>query len=107
MKGTMSSKLTLMGAGAGLVLFAVFGLLPGSFLGGVMGLKLAGSLFGYPVTSNVLPRVVVAVSMLVGVMVSCIIFVMGSGLAGWAIGTLIDAVRAPKAVTEEAREKKA
>ena len=34
----LAKKMAYMGAGCGLVLFAVFGLLPGSFLGGVMGL---------------------------------------------------------------------
>ena len=33
-----AKKLAYMGAGCGVVLFGVFGLLPGSFLGGVMGL---------------------------------------------------------------------
>ena len=37
MKTTIARKTAYLGAGAGLVLFALFGLLPGSLLGGAMG----------------------------------------------------------------------
>ncbi|MBI5100901.1 MAG: hypothetical protein HZB33_03600 [Nitrospirae bacterium] len=71
MKNTnYSKKMTLIGAGCGVVLFAVFGLLPGSFLGGVMGLNLAGMLMGFPVASGIASRLIVAASMVIGVMVS-------------------------------------
>lgn len=91
-----SKKLTLIGAGCGVVLFAVFGLLPGSFLGGVMGLNLAGMLLGLPVTSSVLSRLIVAASMVIGVMVSGIMFITASSLAGWLLGTVADALTAEK-----------
>ena len=45
----IAKKGLYVGAGAGLVLFAIIGLLPGSFIGGVVGLNIAGSIFGYPV----------------------------------------------------------
>lgn len=93
---TYTKKLTYIGAGCGLVLFALFGLLPGSFLGGVMGLNLAGTLLGAPVTSGVLPRLIVAASMVVGIMVSGVMFLMASSTAGWLIGTVIDALRTEK-----------
>jgi hypothetical protein len=82
----ITNRAALIGAGAGLVLFGVFGLLPGSFLGGVMGLSVAGSLFGYPVTAGLLARLIVAASMLLGVMVSATIFVLGGSLGGWLLG---------------------
>jgi hypothetical protein len=91
-----SKKLAYMGAGCGVVLFAVFGLLPGSFFGGVMGLNIAGSLFGVPVESGILSRLIVAASMVVGVMVSGLMFITGSSLAGWLIGSVVDAVKAEK-----------
>ena len=91
-----SKKLTLIGAGCGVVLFAVFGLLPGSFLGGVMGLNLAGMLLGMPVTSGVLSRLIVAASMVIGVMVSGIMFITASSLTGWLLGTIADALTAGK-----------
>ena len=91
-----TKKLAYMGAGCGVVLFAVFGLLPGSFLGGVMGLNIAGTLLGVPVTSGILSRVIVAASMVVGVMVSGIMFITASATAGWLVGTVIDALTAEK-----------
>lgn len=94
MKEAMAKKTTYIGAGVGLVLFALFGLLPGSFLGGVMGLNIAGALLGTPLTSNVLSRMIVGASMLLGVMVSGMIFVTGFSVAGWLLGTAIDKVRA-------------
>jgi hypothetical protein len=101
MKAKLSNKLALIGAGAGLVLFAIFGLLLGSLLGGVMGLNIAGTLFGYPVSSNLLPRIIVAGSMLIGVMVSALIFTLGGSIIGWLLGTVLDYATAPK----EAKEK--
>jgi hypothetical protein len=96
MKEKFSRKLTYMGAGCGVVLFAIFGLLPGSFLGGVMGLNIAGSLLGTPVTAGIAARLIVAASMVVGVMVSGIMFVTASSLLGWLIGTAVDGLRAEK-----------
>jgi hypothetical protein len=95
----LSKKLTYIGAGIGLVLFAIVGLLPGSLLGGAMGLNIVGTLFGYPVTSGVLQRLIVAGSMLLGVMVAGIIFIMGCSVAGWLLGTAADALTAPKKAT--------
>jgi hypothetical protein len=100
----LAKKLTYIGAGIGLVLFAILGLLPGSFLGGAMGLKIVGVLFGHPVTSGVLQRMIVAASMLIGVMVAGIIFVVGCSVAGWILGTALDALRAPKKLAEEKAE---
>jgi hypothetical protein len=93
---TYTKKLAYMGAGCGVVLFAVFGLLPGSFLGGVMGLNIAGILFGTPVGAGLVPRMIVAASMVVGVMVSGIMFIMASTTLGWLIGTVVDTVKAEK-----------
>lgn len=96
MKEGYTKKLAYIGAGCGVVLFAVFGLLPGSFFGGVMGLNIAGTLLGYPVASSVASRLIVAASMVAGVMVSGIIFIVASTTAGWLMGTVVDALRAPK-----------
>lgn len=91
-----TKKLAYMGAGCGVVLFAVFGLLPGSFLGGVMGLNIAGIMFGTPVGAGLLPRIIVAASMVIGVMVSGTMFIMASTTVGWLVGTVVDALKAGK-----------
>jgi len=93
---TYTKKLAYMGAGCGVVLFAVFGLLPGSFLGGVMGLNLAGIVFGTPVGPGLLPRMIVAASMVIGVMVSGTMFIMASTTLGWLAGTVVDAIKSEK-----------
>jgi hypothetical protein len=102
---TYTKKMTYMGAGCGVVLFAVFGLLPGSFLGGVMGLNIAGTLLGLPLASGALSRLIVAASMVTGVMVSGIMFITASALAGWIIGTAIDAITAEKKEMATVRHK--
>ncbi|HEX8949830.1 MAG TPA: hypothetical protein VF790_12745 [Dissulfurispiraceae bacterium] len=89
----MAKRGLYAGAGAGLVMFALLGLLPGSFLGGVIGLNLAGSLFGLPLSASLLPRLIVAASMVLGVVVAGLVFVVGASLAGWLIGSAVDAVR--------------
>jgi hypothetical protein len=100
----MAKRMAYIGAGAGLVLFAVIGLLPGSFIGGVIGLNIAGSLFGMPVSSALLPRLIVGISMLLGVLVSGVIFIAGATVAGWLIGYVIDALRTGKTVPVEVKK---
>ncbi len=46
MKEKIAIKMAYVGGGASLVLFLVFGLMIGSFIGGVVGLNIAGLLFG-------------------------------------------------------------
>ena len=55
MKNTIARKTAYIGAGAGLVLFALFGLLPGSLLGGAMGINIAGWIFGLPLDPGFFP----------------------------------------------------
>lgn len=100
---TYTKSMTYIGAGAGVVLFAVFGLLPGSFLGGVMGLNLAGSILGTPVASGILSRLIVASSMVLGVMVAGIMFITAASTLGWLVGTAVDAVRTKTAGLAEAK----
>jgi hypothetical protein len=96
MKERMTKNMTYLGVGAGLVLFAIYGLLPGSFLGGIAGLNIVGSIFGTPVEPGIIARIVIALSMLLGVMVSGAIFVTISSAAGWLIGSAIDVLSGTK-----------
>lgn len=99
----ITKKAAYLGAGVGLALFAIIGFLPGSFLGGVVGLNIAGSLFGTPLTSTLLPRLIVGLSMLLGILVSCLIFVVGSTTLGWLIGNVVDSIRVGKETPIEAK----
>ena len=96
-----AKKTALAGAGAGLVLFAVVGLLYGSFIGGIAGLNIAGGLLGLPVTSAVLPRLIVSISMILGIFIAGIVFVGGSTIIGWLIGRAIDSLKVVKAQSNE------
>ncbi len=90
MKTTLSRKSAYIGAGAGLVLFSIFGLLPGSLLGGAAGIKFAGMLLGLPLDPGVLSRIIVLASMLVGVMVSGIAIITSTSAAGWILGRVLE-----------------
>jgi len=96
---TNTKKLAYLGAGCGIVLFAIYGLLPGSFLGGVMGLNIAGSILGTPVASGIVSRLIVAASMVTGVMVSGVIFLTAFATAGWLAGALVEACTAKKCLS--------
>jgi small-conductance mechanosensitive channel len=91
MNNTLSRKAAYIGAGSGLVLFAIFGLLPGSLLGGAAGIKLAGLLFTLPLEPGIVSRMIVLASMLVGVVVSGITIVTATSTTGWLLGRVIDA----------------
>ncbi len=93
MNRTLARKSAYIGAGAGLALFAVFGLLPGSLLGGAAGIKLAGMLFGLPLDPGILSRSIVLISMLAGVLVSGIAITTATSTAGWLMGNLLESSR--------------
>ena len=103
MKTTIEKKSALIGAGAGLVLFALFGLIPGSLLGGAAGIKLAGSLYGLPLESGLVARTVVLASMFVGIVVSGITIVTATSTTGWLVGHTADAMLQSSSGRTEAR----
>lgn len=88
-KRNMTSDLVFVGGGAGLALFAVFGLMNASFIGGVLGLNLAGMIFGYPVESSLMARALVALGMLGGVMLSGFFFIAAGSVIGWMAGKVL------------------
>ena len=92
MKHSISKKAAYIGAGSGLALFTLFGLLPGSLLGGAAGIKLAGMLFGLPLESGLFPRMMVLSSMLIGVLAAGISIVTAMSAAGWLLGRAVDIV---------------
>ena len=90
MKTSFAKKGLYVGTGAGLVIFVLLGLLPGSLLGGVAGLNIAGWLFGQPVESALLSRIIVFLFMLIGTLVSGVVIVTGVSVIGWVTGSVID-----------------
>lgn len=92
-KHETAKKGLYVGVGVGLVLFVLAGLLPGSLLGGVAGLKIVEALYGGPMTVAILPKIILAVSMLVGIMLAAVVYVLGSGIIGWSAGYMIEAAK--------------
>jgi hypothetical protein len=90
MKNTIAIKTTYIGAGAGLVLFALFGLLPGSLLGGAMGINIAGWFFGLPLEPRLVSRIIVLTTMLFGVWVAGVVMVTASSAIGWLVGKVLE-----------------
>lgn len=92
----LARKCALIGAGAGLVLYAIFGLLQGAVIGGTAGVLAANWIFG-PGTielmgSELITRVIVGGAMLTGVVVSLIMFLTVSATAGYICGSLLGMV---------------
>lgn len=90
----MAKKGLYVGTGVGLILFALIGLFPGSMIGGMIGIKMAGSLLGSPVQATLLARLIVAASMIIGVVIAAVTFILGTGMVGWITGSVVDTVRA-------------
>ena len=104
MKSSIARKTAYIGAGAGLVLFALFGLLPGSLLGGAMGINIAGWLFGLPLQPGLLSRIIVLASMLIGVLVAGIVIVTATTTVGWLVGKALESgVQEKEGIEEEAK----
>jgi hypothetical protein len=100
MNTTLSRKTAYIGAGAGLVLFILFGLLPGSLLGGAAGIKLAGLFFGLPLEPGIISRAIVLLSMLLGVMVAGISIVTATSTVGWLAGRVLEGRRVHEKSTD-------
>jgi small-conductance mechanosensitive channel len=77
MKTTIAKKGAYIGAGAGLVLFAI-------------GINIAGWMFGLPLEPGLISRAIVLVSMLVGVLVAGIVIVTATTTVGWLAGRLLE-----------------
>jgi pheromone shutdown protein TraB len=103
-RDNIAKKAGLAGAGIGLVLFAVVGVLYGSLIGGTMGLGIVNSVLGVAAGATLISRLIVAASMLAGVIVSGIMFVTVCTSIGWLAGYIIGAVMEPKATAVAAQK---
>lgn len=89
-RGDVVKRLALVGGGTALGLYAVFGFLQGAAIGGAAGVGLVNYLFGQStmalMADELLPRVMIAASMLAGVVVSLVTFVVAGSVAGAGAG---------------------
>lgn len=104
MKTKMADKFSYIGGGIGLTLFVIFGLLPGSFMGGALGLSLVGALFGMPVEPTLSSGIIVGVFMLIGIFISGLLFISFCTLFGWLVGTAVDRIARPKKSENEVHD---
>jgi hypothetical protein len=102
MKTNMSKIGLYIGIGAGLVLFALGGLLAGSFIGGSIGVTFAKNVVGGTIESSLLTRLILLVSMLLGVLLSGVLFLISTSSLGWLIGYTMDAVVSDRTVERQA-----
>ncbi|HTZ19172.1 MAG TPA: hypothetical protein VMB78_12120 [Dissulfurispiraceae bacterium] len=93
MKTNISRKGLYIGAIAGLILFIFIGLLPSSFVGGVLGLKIASLVAGKSVEMALIGRALVGLSMVIGVLVTGLVFIGAMSLVGWAVANINLAAR--------------
>jgi len=104
-RNQLARKVGLIGAGAGLVMFALFGLLHGSVIGGAIGLDIVSGIYSTAASPTLLARVIIGGSMLAGVIIAGVMFVVGFGTvgaaAGWVLGWMVE----PKETGEYAKAK--
>lgn len=107
-RNELMKKCGLIGSGVGVALFAVFGLLQGALLGGAAGLAIANHVFGETtlqlMANELLPRMIVAGSMLAGVIFSFVFFVITGATLGAAGGFLLSLTQAPEKAGELAHQ---
>lgn len=98
----MDRKLSsLIGAGAGLVLFLAVALLPAMLYGGYAGVLLASGIFGSPITPTLLVRTVIIGGMILGTLsVASLFTVIGAVLGGgvYSLTSLSEMLKPSKSV---------
>ena len=90
MKTRTANKMAMAGAGIALALFGVFGLQPGAFIGGIMGVNLAGHLLGLPVVQTLAARLIIGAGMFVAVLATGLMFATVGATLGYLSGLVAD-----------------
>jgi hypothetical protein len=102
----IAKKMALIGAGIGLALFALFGLLQGSVIGGAIGIDIVNSIYSTAQAPTLLARAIIGASMLAGVIVSGVVFVVGSSSVLAAAGYIVGYLTEPRAALENVQGSK-
>ncbi len=90
----LTKKSMLTGAVVGIIMFAIVGLFPSSFIGGVIGLNIVGYLFGMPVGTELLSRTVVGITMVLGIAITGLAFIFATSFIGWLFGHVCLSIKA-------------
>jgi pheromone shutdown protein TraB len=99
LRNAVARKAALIGSGIGLAMFAVFGLAQGSLIGGAIGLDLINSTMG-AAGETLISRIALAASMIAGILVAGIVFVVVFSAAGWLVGYTAGWLAEPKGAPE-------
>jgi hypothetical protein len=67
--------------------------MPGAYMGGILGLNMAYTIFGMDVGPSLVHRILTAVGMLTGVMVAGLMFVVSGACLGWLAGLVAETVK--------------
>ena len=94
-RSTMASIMATAGCGMALAVFAIYGLLNASLIGGLVGLNIAGAIMGYPVEATLVAKVIVALGMLAGVTLAALTCALAGTSLGWVAGKVADAATHP------------
>ncbi len=98
-RNVIARKAALVGTGIGLAMFAVFGLAQGAMVGGVIGLDLINRTMG-AAGETLISRIALAASMLAGILVAGIVFIVVFSAAGWLVGFTAGWLTEPKGAPE-------
>lgn len=82
------------GAGAGIAVFALYGFLPSSFLGGIVALNMVGAGVSPVAAAGVFERFIVALFMVLSVLLAGCAAGFAGAVCGRLMGTALDQVRA-------------
>jgi len=85
----MKTKLyTMIGAAVGLAIFLGVAMLPAALYGGYAGVLIAGGIFGTPLASTFLVRVLIMGGMILGTIGVGALFTVAGAVAGAAVAAL-------------------
>ena len=98
-RNVIARKAALIGTGIGLAMFAVFGLAQGAMVGGVIGLDIINRTMG-AAGETLISRIALAASMLAGIAVAGVVFIVVFSAAGWLVGYTAGWLTEPKAAPE-------
>ena len=97
--GRYTDKLSIAGLTAGFLAFVLYGMLYGALIGGAAGQEAGISLFGYGAPS----RAMSAAGMVLGIIVSCTVFLSTGFAAGKAASLLLGHLRKENGTTAAIR----
>jgi hypothetical protein len=99
----MTNKTSILGAAAGLAVFAAVALLPSIVYGGYAGVLLASAIFGAPITATLATRAVIVAGMVLGVGLGAALFAALGATAAVASALLVRALPERRASVGAAR----